>query len=99
MCSISLSMNYKFNKGVFSSYAIWLSKIRLPQTEFDITCNRDKTVVPFGNVHVILGVFIYCSMQGSVCLQNYSPMKNMVRWELVLNLFQNSDFKSEKETQ
>lgn len=99
MCSISLSMKYKFNKGVFSLYAIWLSKMRLPKTEFDITCNRNKTVVPFGNFHVIPGIFIYCSMQGSVFLQKYSPVKNMVRYKLILNLFQNSDFKSEKETQ
>lgn len=65
--------------------------MRLPQTELDIACNRNRTIGPYGNVHVIPGTPIHFSVQDSV-------VTSTGRLELALIWFQNSEIKSENET-
>lgn len=74
MCSIILSINYKFNKGVFSSYAIWLLKMRLPQTEFDITCNRVKLLF-------LLAMFMWIILLTAQCRTVFA-YKTTVPWRI-----------------
>lgn len=60
VCTLGQYLRFKFIEGVFSLYVIWLSKIRLPKAKFDITCNREKNIVPSGDAHEIPGILLCC---------------------------------------
>lgn len=77
-------LRFKFIEGVFSSYVIWLSKMRSPKAKFNITCNRKKkkkNIVPSGDAHEIPGILLSAECKSSICLQKHNLMKTMVRQE------------------
>lgn len=81
MHTLGRYLRFKFIEGVFSSYVIWLSKMRTPKVKFNITGNREKNIAPSGDAHEIPGTLSVAECKASICLQRHNLMKTMVRQE------------------
>lgn len=74
-------LRFKFIEGVFSSYVIWLSKMRSPKAKFNITCNRKKKKKTLSLLVMLMKFQEFCSLLNASLVSVY---RNTISWRLWL---------------